>query len=108
MVVVGTFNAVRASQTPTALNALSVLFTLTNGKGQYDVWLEIEHEQSGDIIWRTGGPLRVEDPLMIVDIHVRIVNLALPAAGKYWVSVKSDGRILQQRPFVVECERSEP
>ena len=80
---------------------MTILFTLTNGKGTYDLSLAIEGEETGATIAEMRGPLEIGSPLAISDINVRLNNVRFSEAGKYWVVVKADGEILQQRPFIV-------
>lgn len=101
LVIVGTFNAVNALSLPCVQPRMRVLLSLTNGRGAYDLSVSVEHEKTGVEILEMKGPLRVDNPLQITDLDIGVVNLRLPEAGKYWVVVKAEGRILQQRPFFV-------
>lgn len=101
LVIIGTFNNLTTPSFPCAHRRMRVLFTLTNGKGDYDVHLSIEHEESGSKLIDLGGPMRITDPLAISDIDIEIENLVFANPGKYWVVLRADGRIIQQRPFIV-------
>ncbi|MBI5762621.1 MAG: hypothetical protein HZA51_03760 [Planctomycetes bacterium] len=102
LIVVGVFNTINAPTMPCAHGKLVVLFTLTNGKGEYNLELAVEHEQSGTEIVRISGPLRADDPLAISDVNVTLANLVFEREGKYWVVLKADGAILQQRPLYIK------
>lgn len=80
---------------------MAVLLTLTNGKGAKDLSVSIEHEASETVVAEMRGPFEMTNPLAIVDIHIEFQNLVLPEAGKYWIMVRSGGKIIQQRPFEV-------
>jgi len=102
LVIVGTFNQITTASFPCMHPKMSVLFTLTNGNGTYDVALAIEHEESATMIAELKGPLQVTDPLAINDVIVQFVGAVFPKAGKYWVVLKANGEIIGQRPFMVK------
>jgi len=101
LVIVGTFNQITVPSLPIVHSRMCVLFSLTNGNGEYDLSLAIEHERTGQEIVRIQGPLRVDDPLSIRDLNVQFAGVEFPEEGKYWIVLKSGEEILQQRPFDV-------
>jgi hypothetical protein len=105
LVVVGTFNQITAKEFPCLHRQLHVLFTLTNGRGEYDLSLSIEHERTGKVVAEIRGPLVQESPLAMNDVNVQLGNLLFEEEGKYWVVLKADNAIIGQRPIVV---RSRP
>jgi len=100
-IIVGTFNEILAPQFPALHPRMTVLFTLTNGKGEYQLGLAVENARTGVPIAKIEGPLSLNDPLQIADFHVEVVNLNLPEPGKYWVCVIINGQTIKQRPFNV-------
>jgi hypothetical protein len=106
LILVGTLNAIVSNDVPCRIPKLTVMFSLTNGKGNYNVVVTIEHADTGQEIVSLGGPLRVEDPLAVMDMVMPLVNVAFPVEGKYWVVVKADGEILVQRPIWVKVRRA--
>jgi hypothetical protein len=101
LVVVGTFNRINAESFPCKHGRVVVLFSITDGQGEYELSLSIEHERSGVEVARIRGPITIHDPLAIHDINVTLDKLQFVEPGKYWVMVKVDGEIIQQRPFFV-------
>src|SRR5688572_17523476 len=101
LIIVGTFNSISASNFPCAHPKMSVLFTLTNGHGDYNLKLAIEHAETGVDIVEVSGPLQMASPLIISDFNVSLQNLHFPVEGKYWVSLSVNDVIIMQRPFVV-------
>ena len=99
MVIVGTFNEIKSQKYPAKHGRLKILFTLTDAKGEYDISLAIENARTGNEILRLDGKATLKDPLQIADFDVGIMNLFLPEAGKYWVTLKVDGELITQRPF---------
>ncbi|MCG3132641.1 MAG: hypothetical protein FLDDKLPJ_03504 [Phycisphaerae bacterium] len=100
LVIVGTFNRINARSLPCRHPRMTVLFTITNGNGSYDLRVAIEHD-NGEQLLELGGPLRVENPLAISDINLLLENVMFTRDGKHWVVVRADGQILTQRPFWV-------
>jgi len=103
LVIVGTFNRVTAPSFPCKHGRMSVLLTLTNGRGEYDLSLAIENARTGELVAEVKGPLAVQDPLAISDINLQLHNLVFPTADKYWVMLKADEEIIGQRPFVLQA-----
>lgn len=101
LVIVGTFNRITAPKLPARHARLTVMLTLTNGRGKYDVDLRIEHERTGHVVAKMQGPMQIDDPLAMNEINVEMVNLVFPDEGKYWISLFSDGEPIAQRPFFV-------
>lgn len=101
LVIIGTFNRILASSLPCKHPRFTVLFTITNAKGNYDLRVSVEHERTGNIVLEVGGPLKVENPLDIKDLNLVMRDLIFLEEGKYWVTIKADGAIIQQRPFFV-------
>ncbi len=102
LVIIGTFNRIYASDFPALHQQMVVLFSLTNAKGSYELWLRISNEATGQDICRIGGPFVQENPLAMVDVNVKLRGVQFPEPGKYWVVLESDREVLRQRPFVVE------
>ena len=101
LVIVGTFNFLHTPGFPCRHPGMTVLFTVTNAVGKYDLSLCVEHEQTGQKVMEISGPFEVGNPLAISDINMRLENLVFNEEGKYWVVLSADGEIIGQRPFVV-------
>jgi len=101
LIAVGLFNNIVAGSVPCKHQRITVLFSLTNGRGDYNLRLAIEHEGTGSKVAEITGPFKAKDPLTIADMHVVLDGTVFPEKGKYWVTVSADGEILQQRPFWV-------
>jgi hypothetical protein len=98
----GTFNSITADRVPFIHPKLSVLVTLTNGRGTRDIRLAIDHEQSNETMMEIGGPMIFKDgPLQIVELALGFKGVPFTRFGKYWLSVKSGSQIIGQRPFFV-------
>ena len=108
LILVGTFNRVRAvTGFPLQHPKACVLFTLTGGPGQYDVSLTVEHEETSQALLEMRGPMTLTDPLSINDFVVELHGLQFPEPGKYWIVLKANEAILNQRPLEVVDAREE-
>ena len=101
LVIVGTFNTIFAQSFPCRHQQFRVLFTLTNGSGPYNLSLSIENARTGNVLMELKGPATLDNPLQIADVDVGIENMVFPEPGRYWITLRSDERIVTQRPFIV-------
>ena len=102
LVIVGTFNAIQVTDFPYCHPKMSILLTLTNGHGQNDVSLTVEHGETGQPLAELSGPMNFDSPLDMVDINVKLQQLVFPEPGKYWVTLHQAGEIIKQRPIMVD------
>lgn len=107
LIIVGTFNSIRALNLPCEHPRMTVLFTLTNGRGGYELSLSIESAEDREPLVDVKGPFHSDDPLGIIDVNVQLVNVVLPSAGKHWVVLRADGEIIGQRPFWVSAANAQ-
>ncbi len=107
LILVGTFNRIGTAALPCRHPRMNVLFSLTNGRGRYDLEVVVEHEESGKGIAEIRGPFQSDSPIKIHDVCLALQNMTFLEAGKYWVTVKANGELLQQRPFLVETAQEE-
>jgi hypothetical protein len=101
LILVGTFNNINTSAIPFSYPSLSVLVTLTNGLGQYDLQISIEHEETGTEVMRAGGPLVIAHPESINDLNVKLQGVPFQHAGRHWIVMRSNGEVIQRRPFTI-------
>lgn len=106
LILVGTFNVVNVGSLPAPHPKFSVLFTLTDAKGEYGLTLRIEHEQSGQLVFQIHGPLQIEDPLAICDFNLTLSGVTFRDPGKHWIILEADGQVLMQRPILVQLKMS--
>ena len=100
-VLVGAFSTINTPSFPCLHPRMVAFFTLTNGRGECELSLKVDHEQTGATLLEMKGPLNLTNPLDIVDFHVELVGLRFPGPGKYWILLAVDGEIIKQRPFLV-------
>jgi len=101
MVLAGTFNAIRSKTYPVRFTSMDVVFTLTDGRGQFEAGLRIEHAATGEAIFEIKGPMVLDDPLVIHDYNVRLHQVIFPEPGKYVVELLIDGLPINSRPLML-------
>jgi len=112
LIIVGTFHNINAREFPYRHPRMKILFTLTNGRGPYQVNLSIRSADDDSALFNITGNAHFDNPLQIVDLDIEIQSLTIPKSGKYWVQLEVDSEVLAQRPFVVSAmghsSREEP
>lgn len=108
LIIVGTFNTIHAQTFPHRHEHMNVLFSLTSGRRTYEVALAIENGSTGASLTEIKGPMRLDNPLNITDVNVELRNLEFPEPGKYWVTLRVDGEIICQRPFMIAGPGAQP
>lgn len=104
LIVVNTFHELTSSGFPTRFPKITVLYTVTNGHGTYDLEIAIVNAATGEAAITVSRPTVLNNPLMIMDIYGVLHQVPLPEPGKYWLEVRCDGALIGQRPFnVVLC-----
>ena len=102
MVIVGTFNTILAVSMPVRHGKMNVLMTLTNGRGKFELCLSVAHAGSGATILEVKGPMELQDPLQMADINVELLGIEFSQDGRYWIDVKANGKLIAQRPIIVQ------
>ncbi len=101
LIIINTFHALGVSQFPCRFPKITVLYTVTNGRGRYDVRLCVVHAGSGETILEVPDVIQLDSPLIIADTQATLRDVPLPAAGKYWVEIRANDELIGQRPFYV-------
>jgi hypothetical protein len=99
---VGTFNQLHAPSFPwTYPGKLCVLLSLTNGRGEFELCISVEHAATEKPVLELKGRMKVEDPLAVVDVDTQLRGVTFPEPGKYWIVASVDGERIGQRPIMV-------
>jgi len=99
LALIGVFNRVGAERFPHQEN-ISVFFSLTNGRGQVEVTLQIEQDD-GEALVTIRGQHNIPGPLTILDHGVQLKKATFKKAGRHWAAVWCAGELLNRRPFDV-------
>lgn len=104
--LVSLFNSIHAPTLPTHHARMFILASLTDGRGEWPVSVQIE-SPAGEELFRAEAPIRFDDPIAVHDLVIEVRGLPLPAAGEYRVSVLCGGNLLCGRRFTVVQENPE-
>lgn len=97
--LIGVFNRLTAQQFPHQ-ETISVFFSLTNGRGQVDIRLQIEQDDS-EMLVQIRGTHTIPSPLTILDHGVQLKKAAFNKPGRHWATVWCGEELLNRRPFDV-------
>jgi hypothetical protein len=98
--LIGLFNSVSAQQLPAHHPRMFVMVSLTDGRGDWKVVIEIA-SPSGKKVFEAEGQMRFDDPIAVHDLVVEVRGLPLPEEGEYYVGLTCGGRFLVSRRFTV-------
>jgi hypothetical protein len=104
--VFGMFDGRRVPTLPAEL-AFVVSFAVTDGQGEYEFELSVEHEPTGDVIgtatsrWETRAP-------GVVGQHAIPMGLRVTRHGWYTVRLRCDAALIAQRTFSLVPEPGRP
>jgi hypothetical protein len=96
----GIFNGITVAALPAVHPRLFVLASLTDGRGEWPVTLEIG-SPSGSPAFKATLTCQFADPLAVHDLVIQVRNLPLVEAGEYHVLLTCPGRLLGRRRFAV-------
>jgi hypothetical protein len=105
LIIVNTFHTLGVPKCPCRFPKITVLYTVNNGRGKYEVRLCIVHAGSGETILEAPDVIQMDSPLTIGDTQAVLRDVPLPAPGKCWAEIRANGELIGQRPFYVNLMR---
>jgi hypothetical protein len=72
-----------------------VHFSLTEGQGDYDLELVLEHQHGGFILGIWNGTASLRSPMVVHEQPV-FVNLRFSMVGQCWVKLYASGELIAQ------------
>lgn len=90
---------------PCKCGPITVLYTVTDGHGDYEMELSLTHAISGREVGRWKGRQRMTDPLVVADVEMLLNGVPLPEPGKYLFDLKCNGELIASRPFYVNVAK---
>lgn len=101
LIIVNTFHKLGVPVCPTKFPKITVLYTVTEGHGAYDVTTAIVNARTGQDVMKADDRYTVTDPLSIGDVQMIFRGVPIPEPGKYWIELRCNGELIGQRPFYV-------
>jgi hypothetical protein len=104
--LVGLISAIRSVEQPPfplLYREICVFLHLTECRGSAEGRIEIQHADSGQVVFRTRTrtiPLG-SDPLEVVGVTFRLRNCLFQEAGLYWVQFWYNEQMIAQQPLLL-------
>lgn len=102
--LVGIFNQVNCRKFPARHPQFSIFVSIHGGKGTYQARITITRE-AGDVttppLISVSGPIKLDMPMHVVEIHFKLGNFVFPDKGIYAVNFLCDDDLIMTRPFMV-------
>lgn len=89
---------------PVVRPLLCALVILTGGKGTDELILQVFHERTGRVVFRS-SPRQVRfvgDPEAVLGVVFRIRDCCFPAAGLYWVQLAYGGLVIARQKLCLK------
>lgn len=102
------FHVIELPHYPFRFGPITVLNTVTDGHGEYDLSTSLTHAPTMNEIGRWNIRQRITDPLLVIDVELVINRVNLPAPGKYIFDLKCNGEMIASRPFYANIAKSLP
>jgi hypothetical protein len=104
MIIVNTFHALGVQACPCRFPKITVLYTVTDGRGDYEIALAVVLARTGDDVIVYNDRYTATNPLAIGDVQMVLNNVPIPEPGKYWMELRCNGELIGQRPFYVDAK----
>ncbi len=98
---IGIFNTVLVPKTPTTINQLALLASITEINGRAELEIRLVNDGDDSVLFSGRGAVDAPDPLAVVDLLFAMQGLHIPAPGQYAFEILSRGELLGRRRFQV-------
>jgi hypothetical protein len=99
MDMLGAFNGKAVEAFPIVLS-VAVVFSITDGQGEYELELSVEHDEAEATLGRATQRISLRKPTTYHDEAVAL-DLKLSRPGSFNVKLKANGDLIGQRAFVL-------
>jgi hypothetical protein len=106
--LVGIFNKIGFQALPAVVPKLVVYVSVHGGKGNYSAKLRITNEEKRQLIVELGGSIAFSNPMQVVEIAYRLINLPLPLEGLYSIEFLCNDELVFSRNFLLERVQINP
>ncbi|HVT90662.1 MAG TPA: hypothetical protein VHD56_17535 [Tepidisphaeraceae bacterium] len=105
LMIVNAFHALSIPKFPCMFGTITVLYTVTEGHGTYDMVLSLVDARTGREVKNWKDKYRVTDPLTVGDVQMILHDVPLPEPGKYLFELKCNDDLISSRPFYVNVAK---
>lgn len=104
--LIGLFDRLAANNFPCSHPHLSILVSLTSGKGEYDCQIVCQNIETGEFAFRGEGKFQLQSPTQIVDIAFNFHGVRFPSPGIYNLQfLVDDFPVMTRRIFLETTEK---
>jgi hypothetical protein len=86
---------------PSPSQRFSVFASLTNGRGSGVVKVVANRLDTGEPVYEQRHPIRFPDPLLVVNVNIRVGKIRFPVPGRYEFILAVDADPVAQRTLRV-------
>lgn len=100
--LIGTFNRFTLQEFPGVTTPFSAYLQLTNGRGQYEIAVDVEDLSTGNVFAKCFGlTIDMENPLVVAVVVIPSPPLPIGHAGKYDFIVLANNEEIDRQQFQV-------
>ena len=100
--LINMFNHVMVAQLPARMHRLSILVSITDGRGQSQGKLEIVDPEGAPVI-RGVNPVVFRDPTVIFDLCYEFRDVVFHKEGRHNINFWLGDDLVVMRPFTITC-----
>ena len=98
---ISVFTGLAVEGFPSPPQRFSVFASLSNGRGSAVVRLVANRLDTGEPVYEQQHPIRFPDPLLVVNVNMRVGKIRFPALGRYEFILAVDSDAVAQRTLRV-------
>jgi hypothetical protein len=95
------FTGLAVESFPSPPQRCSVFASLTNGRGDATLRLVVTRLDTGETIYEQRFPIRFPDPLLVVNVNIRVRGVRFPVPGHYEFALHVDSDPVAHRTLRV-------
>lgn len=98
---ISVFTGLAVESFPSPPQRCSVFASLTNGRGDAALRLVVNRLDTGQTVYEQRFPISFPDPLLVVNLNIRVRGIRFPVAGRYEFLLYVDADPVAQRTLRV-------
>jgi len=105
IIIVNGFHFLTLPKFPCKFGPMTLLYTVSDRHGKYDMVLSLTHAASGRELGQWKNRKRIAKSLVVADVMVVLNRVPLPEPGTYLFDLKCNGDLIASRPFFVNAAK---
>ena len=100
--LIGLFDRLYASAFPCTHPFMTVMVSLTSGRGDYPCELVCRHADSETVAFSAKGKVSFREPSQVLDLVFQLKGVRFPKPGTYWLHFLVDDMPVLMRPLFIQ------